>query len=96
MREPVSSCQWNPPNNSVTDNFLYALYTMPDCCYVFCPIVLPVNPTITPMRGLSIEAGCLTGPGRFRRTFVEYRQDGSLRKMTHEEYKRGSSDQAEQ
>ena len=69
---------------------------MPDCCYVFCPIVLPVNPKITPMRGLSIETGCLTGPGRFRRTFVEYRQDGSLRKMTHEEYKRGISDQAEQ
>ena len=63
---------------------------MPDCCYVFCPVVLPTNPTITPMRGLSIETGCLTGPGRFRRTFVEYRQDGSLAKMTHEEYKRWS------
>ncbi len=48
-REPAHSCQWDPPNNSVTDSFLYALYTTPDCCYFFCPIALPTDATSLPM-----------------------------------------------
>ena len=89
-REPAHSCQWDPPNNSVTDSFLYALYTMPDCCYVFCPIALPTDATSLPMSGLSIESGCLTGPGKFCRTILRYTQDGRLAQMLHEKYTRRS------
>lgn len=87
-RSPTRSCHWVPPNNSATDSFLYALYTMPDCCYIFCPIVIPTDHTTMPMAGMSIESGCLNGPGRFQRTTLNYSQDGRLTHMVHEKYVR--------
>jgi len=38
------------------------------------------------MSGLSIESGCLTGPGRFCRTILRYSQDGRLAQMLQEKY----------
>ena len=91
-RTPTCSCHWIPPNNSVTDSFLYALYTMPDCCYVFCPIAIPTDHMTMPMAGMSIESGCLHAPGRFQRTILKYSQDGRLTDMVHETYMRWASD----
>ena len=41
-----------------------------------------------PMAGMSIESGCLSGPGRFHRTILKYSQDGRLTHMLHEKYVR--------
>lgn len=95
-RSPQRSCRWDPPNNSVTDSFLYALYTMPDCCYVFCPIVIPTDATTMPMAGMSIESGCMCGPGSFQRSIVRYSQDGRLTQMIHETYVRWISPEHDQ
>ena len=90
-RDTSHQCLWDPPNNSATDNFLYALYTMPDCCYIFCPVVLPTDASTMPMAGMSIESGCMSSHDSFQRTILRYTQDGSLSQMQHEKYKRCSA-----
>ena len=39
---PKEAVRWDPPANALT-GVLYGLYTLPDQCYVFCPIRLPTR-----------------------------------------------------
>ena len=54
--------------------------------------MIPTDHMTMPMAGMSIESGCLSGPGRFHRTILKYSQDGRLTHMVHEKYVRWAAE----
>ena len=90
-RRKKHSCIWTPPNNHRRD-FLYGLWTLPDACYVFAPLQMPLSDRGIPMEGVRVECGVMPSPTTFRRAVSLFDARGRLGKIRFETYKRQQSE----